>query len=131
MQELVATGKVAYAYVGITSEDLTPGIARRYGYPVRYGAVITSVRPGSPGLRAGLRGGSEQRDFNGSAFTYGGDVVVSIGGNPVRNAGDIVRAVTERLRPGQTVPVTIVRDGVRQTVRVTLANRPRDPDSGR
>jgi S1-C subfamily serine protease len=131
MQELVATGKVAYAYVGITSEDLTPGIARRYGYPVRDGAVITSVRPGSPGAHAGLRGGSEQRDFNGSAFTYGGDVVVSIGGSPVRSASDVVRAVTERLRPGQTVPMTFVRDGARQTVRVTLANRPRNPDSGR
>jgi S1-C subfamily serine protease len=131
MQELVATGKVAYGYVGITSEDLTPGIARRFGYPVRYGAVITSVRPGSPGARSGLRGGSEQRDFNGSSFTYGGDVVVSIGGSPVRSASDVVRAVTERLRPGQTVPVTIVRDGAQQTVRVTLANRPRNPDSGR
>jgi S1-C subfamily serine protease len=131
MQELVATGKVAYAYVGITSEDLTPGIARRYGYPVRYGAVITSVQPGSPGAGAGLRGGSEQRDFNGTAFTYGGDVVVSIAGRPVRSAADVVRAVTEQLRPGQTVPVTIVRDGARRTVRVTLANRPRNPDSGR
>jgi 2-alkenal reductase len=131
MQELVATGKVAYAYVGITSEDLTPGLARRFGYPVRYGAVITSVRPDSPGARAGLRGGSQQRDFNGSTFTYGGDVVVSIGGSPVRSAGDVVRAVTQRLRPGQTVPVAIVRGGVRQRVQVTLANRPRDPDSGR
>ncbi len=131
MQELIRTGKVAYAYVGITSEDLTPGIGRRFGYPVRYGAVITSVRPGSPGARAGLRGGFEQRDFNGSTFTYGGDVVVSIGGSPVRNASDVVRAVTEQLRPGQTVPVTIVRGGARKTVRVTLANRPRNPDSGR
>jgi len=39
--------------------------------------------------------------------------------------------VTGRLRPGQTVPVTVVRDGARQTVQVTLANRPRNPDSGR
>jgi S1-C subfamily serine protease len=93
--------------------------------------VITSVRPGSPGARAGLRAGAEQRDFNGSTFTYGGDVVVSIGGSPVRSAADVVRTVTERLRPGQSVPVTIVRDGSRRTVRVTLATRPRNPDSGR
>jgi S1-C subfamily serine protease len=131
MQQLVATGKVAYAYVGVTSEDLTPGIARLYGYPVRYGAVITSVRPGSPGDHAGLRGGSDQRQFNGSTFTYGGDVVVSIGGSPVKSAADIVRAVTERLRPGQTVPITFVRGGARKTVRVTLTNRPPNPDSGR
>src|SRR5581483_9884084 len=49
MEQLLAGGKVAYAYVGITTADLTPGLARRFGYPVRYGAVITSVRPGSPG----------------------------------------------------------------------------------
>ena len=99
MDELLTTGKVSYAYVGITSEDLTPGIARRYGYPVRYGAVITSVRPGSPGETAGLRGGSDQRDFNGSAFTYGGDVLVAVDGRPVRSSTDVVRIVSTWLRP--------------------------------
>jgi 2-alkenal reductase len=131
MEQLLATGKVAYAYVGVTSEDLTPGIARRFGYPVRYGAVITSVRPDSPGARAGLHGGSEQRVFNGSTFTGGGDVIVAIGGQPVRSAADVVRAVTERLRPGQTVPFSILRAGRRSTVPITVVNRPADPDAGR
>jgi S1-C subfamily serine protease len=131
MAQLLASGKVSYAYVGVTSEDLTPGIARRFHYPVRYGAVITSVRPDSPAVRAGLRGGSDEREYNGSAFTFGGDVVVAIGDRPVRNAADVVRAVTERLRPGQTVNITIVRGGARRTVPVTLAERPANPDSGR
>jgi S1-C subfamily serine protease len=131
MAQLLATGKVSYAYVGVTSEDLTPGIARRFHYPARYGAVITSVRPDSPAARAGLRGGSDEREYNGSAFTFGGDVVVAIGDRPIRNAADVVRAVTERLRPGQTVNITIVRGGVRRTVPVTLAERPANPDSGR
>jgi S1-C subfamily serine protease len=131
MQQLLATGKVSYAYAGITSEDLTPGIARRFRYPVRYGAVVTTVRPDSPAARAGLRGGSDERDFNGSAFTFGGDVVVAIGGRPIRSAADVVRAVTERLHPGQTVTFVVVRSGVRTTVPVTLANRPANPDSGR
>jgi S1-C subfamily serine protease len=131
MAQLVATGKVSYAYVGITSEDLTPGIARKFHYPVRYGAVITSARPDSPAARAGLRGGSDQRDFNGSSFTFGGDVVVAIGGRPVRSAADVVRAVTERLRPGQTTTFTIVRGRQRRSVPVTLATRPPNPDSGR
>ena len=129
--QLLATGKVAYAYVGITTEDLTPGIARRFGYPVRYGAVITSVRPGSPGARAGLRGGSQERDFNGVAFTYGGDVLVAIDGSPVRSANDVVRAVSERLRPGQVARLTIVRDGSgsRRTLRVVLGTRPGNPEA--
>src|SRR6266508_899314 len=131
MEQLLATGRVAYAYVGVTSEDLTPGIARRFGYPVRYGAVITSVRPGSPGARAGLRGGSGERDFNGASFTYGGDVLVAVDGRPVRSASDVVRIVTSRLRPGQASTFTIFRDGERRSVRVVLDDRPQDPNGGR
>jgi S1-C subfamily serine protease len=130
MEQLLATGKVAYAYVGVTSEDLTPGIARRFGYPVRYGAVITTVRPGSPGEQAGLRGGSEDRSFNGETFTYGGDVVVSVNGRAVRSASDVVRAVTERLRPGETATFTVYRDGRRRQVRVVLTDRPQNPEAG-
>jgi S1-C subfamily serine protease len=131
MDQLLATGKVVYAYVGITSENLTPGLARRFGYPVGYGAVITSVRPGSPGARAGLRGGSVQHDFNGAPFTYGGDVLVAVDGRPVRSANDVVRIVTSRLRPGQASTFSIVRDGKRLSIRVILDERPQDPDAGR
>jgi S1-C subfamily serine protease len=129
MEQLLATGKVAYAYIGVTTEDLTPGIARRFRYPVRYGAVITSVRPGSPGAHVGLRGGSDERDFNGVPFTYGGDVLVAIDGVPVRSANDVVRAVSERLRPGQAATLTILRDGSRRDVRVVLGTRPGNPDA--
>jgi S1-C subfamily serine protease len=129
MTQLLAKGKVSYAYVGITSADLTPGLARKFGYPVRYGAVITSVRPGSPGDKAGLLGGTGERDFNGIAFTYGGDVLVAIDGRPVRNANDVSRAVAERLRPGQTATFTVVRDQARRQVKVVLGTRPRDPDA--
>jgi S1-C subfamily serine protease len=129
MAQLLANGKVSYAYVGITSEDLTPGIARRFGYPVKYGAVITSVRPGSPGARAGLRGGTDERDFNGVAFTYGGDVLVAVDGLPVRGANDVVRMVSERLRPGQASTFTVVRDGASRRVRVVLGTRPGNPDA--
>ncbi len=130
MQELLAVGKVAYAYVGVTSEDLTPGAARAFGYRVRQGAVVTSVVPGSPAAKAGLRGGTEQRAFNGTVFTYGGDVIVAIAGQPVRSAADVVRAVTERLRPGQTATFSVLRGGDRRQVRVTLAERPVSPVGG-
>jgi S1-C subfamily serine protease len=129
MEQLLATGKVAYAYIGVTTEDLTPGMARRFRYPVRYGAVITSVRPDSPGAHVGLRGGSDERDFNGVPFTYGGDVLVAIDGVPVRSANDVVRAVSERLRPGQAATLTILRDGSRRDVRVVLGTRPGNPDA--
>jgi len=129
MEQLLSSGKVAYAYVGITTEDLTPGIAHEFHYPVQYGAVVTSVQAGSPGARAGLRGGNEDRDYNGQTFTLGGDVIVAIDGRPVRSATDVLRVVAERLRPGQRSTFTIYRDGERRSVEVELSERPQNPNA--
>ena len=130
MEQLLADGRVRYAYAGISTEDLTPGIARRFGYAVSRGAVITSVLPGSPAGEAGLRGGREEREHAGRVFVYGGDVITAIGGQPVRNAVDAVRLVTER-RPREAVVFSVFRGRQRLSLRVALGERPEDPDSGR
>jgi 2-alkenal reductase len=126
-RQLVRNGRVAYAYVGVNAEDLTPTIARRFRYGVERGAMIGSVVPNGPGARAGLRGGTDERELNGFEVRVGGDVVVRIGDTPVRGADDLVRVVSEELAPGQVVPFTVVRDGRRLVVRVRLGERPRRP----
>ena len=126
-RQLVRNGRVAYAYVGINAEDLTPTIAKEFDYPVDRGAVIATVVPDSPGEHAGLRGGDERRTLNGFDFRVGGDVVVQIGGTNVRSAADLVRIVSERLAPGQEIAFTILRDGRRMVVPVELGERPRRP----
>jgi S1-C subfamily serine protease len=131
MRELIATGRVAYAYVGITTEDLTPSLARRFDYPVLHGAIVDSVRPGTAGDRAGLRGGTREIDVNGTTFTTGGDLIVAIAGRPVRNAEDLVRVVTQHLHPGQTAFFTLFRDGRKLRLPVTLEERPAVPEIGR
>jgi len=124
MQQLLAHGHVAYAYVGISSEDLTPTLARHFGYSVTRGAVVDSVRIGSPGARAGIRGGSHDVSVFDAPFTRGGDVVVAIGGRPVSGADDVVRIVSEHLLPGQTVTFTVVRGKRTLKLPVTLTARP-------
>jgi 2-alkenal reductase len=130
-RQLVRNGRVAYAYVGVNAEDLTPTIAKRFGYPVQRGAVIATVVPESPGEKAGLRGGSERRRINGFEFRVGGDVVVRIGNREVRSADDFVRVVSERLAPGQLVRFTVLREGRRLVVPVRLGERPRRPQLDR
>jgi S1-C subfamily serine protease len=126
-RQLVRNGRVAYAYVGVNAEDLTPTIAKRFGYPVQRGAVIATVVPNSPGEEAGLRGGSERRQLNGFTVRLGGDVVVKIGNRDVQSADDLVRVVSERLAPGQVVRFTVLRDGRRIVLPVRLGERPRRP----
>jgi S1-C subfamily serine protease len=124
MTELIATGRVRYAYVGITTEDLTPTLARHLRLPVRHGALVDSVLPGSPGAKAGLRGGRREEDFNGGTFIGGGDVIVAIGGVPVRGSEDVVRIVAERLKPRERTTFTVLREGRRIALPVLLAERP-------
>jgi S1-C subfamily serine protease len=127
----VSNGRVVYAYVGVTTEDLTPTLARHLGYKVEQGAIISRVQSGSPGDRAGLRGGKGDETFNGQVVTRGGDVIVAIDGKQVRSADDVVRMVGERLLPGQVARFTVLRGGKRLAIGVKLGARPEGPESER
>jgi 2-alkenal reductase len=128
MAQLIATGRVVYAYLGVTSETLTPTLARHLGYEANRGAIVSAVRDESPAERAGLQGGDGRETFNGVRVTRGGDVIVAIEGQPVRSADDVVREVAERL-PGETVALSVVRGDDQTLVRVKLGSRPTAPGS--
>ncbi len=124
LDQLVRTGHVAYAYVGVTTQDVTPGLAKKFGFTAPHGALIAKVEPGTPADRAGLHGGNRTVDYNGLAVSLGGDVIVSIDGMRVAGADDVSRAVA-RLAAGQRVTFTVLRGGTdRRLVQVKLAERP-------
>jgi S1-C subfamily serine protease len=123
MAQLAATGHVVYAYLGVTTEDLTPTLARHLGYVVSRGAIVGEVRDGSPAEHAGLRGGSDEESFNGQDVTTGGDVIVAVDGRPVRSADEVVREVSSRL-PGEKITLAVVRGKTRKTVTAKLGARP-------
>jgi S1-C subfamily serine protease len=125
--QLVQNGRVTYAYVGVNAEDLTPSIARKFGFPVQRGALVACVVGGSPGDKAGLRGGKQRKELNGVQLRLGGDVVVKIGNSDVQSADDLVRVVSEGLAPGQTVRFTILRGDERRVVSVRMGERPAHP----
>ena len=127
LEQLVERGEVAYAYVGVSTTDVTPSLAKRLGYGDTPGALIVSVTRDGPGRSAGLRGGTRTVSYNGRQVRAGGDLVVAIGERPIRSGDDLVRTVTERLLPGQVTTFTILRGERRLRVRVRLAERPADP----
>ena len=128
MAQLIATGRVVYAYLGVTTETLTPTLARHLGYSATRGAIISAVRDDSPAAKAGLKGGDSRETFNGLEVTQGGDVIVAVDAQPVQSADDVVREVSERL-PGQTITLAILRDGERKVVRIRLGARPVAPET--
>ena len=128
MTQLAATGHVVYAYLGVTTEDLTPTLARHLGYSATRGAIVGEVKSGGPAAKEGLRGGSGDETFNGQSITPGGDVIVAIDGRVVQSADDVVREVGSRV-PGQTITLTIVRGDERKTLHVKLGARPTAPET--
>jgi 2-alkenal reductase len=127
MEQLIANGEVRYAWLGVTTQTLTPRLAEHFGFPEDEGAAVQSVASGSPADRAGLRGGGEQTEFDGLPFCPGGDLIVALDGTPVRSAEEVVRAVNQQRFPGEEIRLTVLRGSERLELTVTLGERPVDP----
>jgi S1-C subfamily serine protease len=131
MSQLIATGEVRYAYVGITTQTVTPSIAERFDYGADRGAAVQGVNLGTPAADAGFRPGGEEEVFEDIRIRPGGDLIVAIDGRRIDSADDVVRAVTRKL-PGQRLTFTVLRGDERRTISVTLGTRPEiPPGSGR
>lgn len=112
-QDLIATGRVDRAWVGIKLLDLTEANIRRLNLPEgSRGCLVVYVIAMSPGDVAGLRRG---------------DIVTDIDGNPVRTVKD-VRAAVRGLRPGNKVELTVLREGKQRLVPVYLQEMPENLD---
>jgi S1-C subfamily serine protease len=131
MEQLIQTGRVRYAWVGVSTQSVTPSLAERFGLTVQEGAAVQEVVAGSPADEAGLQGGGEQEAFAGIPFRPGGDVIVSIAGRRIQDAEDLVRAISERFLPGERVRLGVVRGERRLSVEIRLAERPATPGSDR
>jgi S1-C subfamily serine protease len=127
MEQLIQSGRVRYAWLGVTTQTVTPRMAEELGFGAEAGAAVQEVVEDSPADRAGLRGGGRERSFEGVAIQPGGDLIVAIDGTPVGSAEDVVRAITQRLLPGQSVELTILRGNLQRTVTVELGERPATP----
>lgn len=127
MEQLIETGEVRYAWLGVTTQTVTPRLAARFAFSAERGAAIQEVVEGSPAARAGLRGGGDEEEWQGIPFRPGGDLIVAVDGEPVETAEDVVRAVTQGSLPGQRRLLRVVRGGERLEVAVVLGERPTTP----
>ncbi len=124
---LISRGSYDHPYLGITGTDLTSDIAERIGLPTENntgGFLITQVTEASPADLAGLRGGDVLTNVNGRQLELGGDVITSVDNVPVRKIDDLISYLEREKEVGDTVTLTIFRDGKRQQIDVTLAARP-------
>jgi S1-C subfamily serine protease len=124
--QLIETGKVERAFLGIEMQTISEEAARELRLPVDAGVLVATVRPGSPAAEADLRGGETTAVVNGETWVLGGDVIVKADGEPIANA-DQLRDVVLSKRPGDELTLEINRDGETLTLTVELGSQPATP----
>jgi 2-alkenal reductase len=120
---LIRDGSYEYPYLGISSNpDLTLAEIEALGLNTYTGAYVSSVTPGGPADQAGIRGGSQPTNID--RLLAGGDVITAIDGQPVATFDDLLSYLTTNKSPGDSVALTVLREGQTMDVTVTLGSRP-------
>lgn len=119
---LVADGEFQHSYVGIRTLPVTPSIAAVNDLSRAEGVMVVETLPDGPA--DGILRPAETTTVNGTTHPVDGDVIVGVDGREIRTSQHLSRYLLLHTEPGETVTVTVVRDGERETVEVTLGTRP-------
>jgi serine protease Do len=111
MERLISSGKVTRGYLGISPQDITPGLAQEFNLSTQDGALVGDVVSGTPADKAGIKSG---------------DVIIAFNGLEISDAHGLQLAVSQ-CEPGSSATVKLIRDGVQKNFTVTLAELPGQP----
>ncbi|MCG1003847.1 MULTISPECIES: S1C family serine protease [Halobacterium] len=120
--ELVRSGDYDHAYVGASFTNVTPQIAAANDLDESRGLLVLNVA--SDGPATGVLRPSEAAYVDGRRLPVGGDVLLEIDGTTVPTPEDLWSYLALETRPGDTVELTVLRDGSRGTVDLELGTRP-------
>jgi 2-alkenal reductase len=118
---LIAEGIYHYPFLGIRMTSLDLAAQQELELPQTAGAYVTDLTPGGPADIAGLRASG----FNNlEGILPGGDLIIAANGQPIANPDDLISFLVFEAEVGQTLTLTIIREGERMEVPLTLGERP-------
>jgi S1-C subfamily serine protease len=120
--DLITSGRVHRAFLGVETYALAGGLAEALDLPVQEGLLVETVTKGGPAATAGIHGGDRIVQAGMRRFYIGGDVIVAVDGQKVANQFD-VNLVLNHHRPGDSVNVTVYRGGKKMDIPVKLGER--------
>jgi len=108
MEGLISNGKVARGYLGLHPEDMSPTLAKSFGFPQEGGALVGGVFPNTPAAKAGIKDG---------------DIITEFNGKPVADANGLTLMISE-CPPDSDATVKVFRKGEMKTFTVRLGELP-------
>jgi S1-C subfamily serine protease len=122
---LIETGQISHSWIGIRGTTLTPDLAEAAGLiSDQRGVLVMAVTPDGPAQRAGVQAGDQQVSVGGSPLAVGGDVIIAIDGQAVDRFEALISYLYNHTEPGQSVTLTVMRDGQEQNLHIELGVLP-------
>jgi len=127
--QLIETGQMEYAWLGITSLAAEEGLgvaalAEPLNLPVDQGVLIDTIVPNSPASKAGLQGGNAPTTVRGVTVCTGGDIIVAVNGVYVKNMDELLSYMVLNTEPGDALTMLIIRGNDTFELLLTLEARP-------
>lgn len=124
--ELIQHGRYRHPFIGVGALPLSllgQNARRQLGVQQHQKGLL--VQESSAGAQqAGIRAGGRTVTLDGLPVRVGGDIIVALDGRPTNTGGELRGYIENNKRPGDTVTITLVRDGQPMDVQVTLVERP-------
>jgi S1-C subfamily serine protease len=121
---LIKSGKFQHPWVGISGADMTPALAKALNLKEPRGVLVVEVIGGSPAEKAGIKAGTNTVRVDGRQVPLGGDIVLELDGHQVRKVDDILVYLQREKSVGDTMDVTVLRNGQLQHINLHLDARP-------
>lgn len=128
-QEIMTYGYVRRPFLGAGGRPIDSALAQDLNLSVDQGLLVQEIHPESPAAKIGLDAGDGSTQTRYGEVQKGADVILSVNGQPVSNQSQLNRLIAQ-YNIGDTVQLTILRDGKEQTVNTTLTERPMKPMDG-
>ena len=126
LPELIELGYYRHPYLGVRyAYAITPGLADALELPVESGLLLVQMYNDSPLQRAGVRGAQREAVLGNRRVYLGGDILTGVDGNPITSVESLQLLLENNYRVGDSVTVSLLRDGQPFELTVELAEEPR------
>ena len=120
---LIRDGRMIRPWIGFHGTMIGADLRKVLKLPLTDGLLIEVIEPGSPAEGAGMRGGEVEFTLGTLSLLLGGDIVTGINGVPTTDAQRIA-PIMRGLKVGDTLTMSVFREGETREVVYTLPERP-------